>query len=584
MEFNQLQKDVKEENGSRHKATEGRNNIFIKHSKRGGWTTFPFILGSMLTLTLTAGGWIGNLIVYLITKYNVKSIHATQVFNVVVGCMSLFPIVGAVLSDSFYGSFVVIALFSFVSLLGITLMTLTASFPSLRPPPCTNKFPCESPSKLQYGVLYTILGLACIGIGGTRYTLASMGADQFEDSNSVGIYFNWYFFVFYAANVISTTAIIYVQDNVSWAVGFGICIVCNTVGVILFLSGKNFYRKIKPKGSPFTSIARVIIAAVRKRKVSSTNQEYNYDINDKSTTVPSDSFRYGQLHGHSTKHFWFFNNGALKIESDGSKTKSWSLTTVQEVEDLKTLIKIMPLWSSSIMLSGLVGMFNNFIILQALSMDRHLGGSNFKIPASSFLSLDTLATSITICLLDRLIFPMWQKLTGWSITPLQRIGLGHVLNVVGLVTAALVEVRRLHMARDHNLIGLSMGIATTVPISALWLLVPLTIMGISQAFLFPGQISLYYQEFPTSLRSTSTAMISLLVAVGFYLSTALTGLIQKSTSWLKDDLNNGRLDIVYWLLAAIGVVNFGYFLVCAKMFRHKLDTQDQNVDDVPVLG
>ncbi|KAJ0657734.1 putative ABC-type nitrate transporter [Helianthus annuus] len=558
MEFNQLQKDVKEENGSRHKATEGRNNIFIKHSKRGGWTTFPFILGSMLTLTLTAGGWIGNLIVYLITKYNVKSIHATQVFNVVVGCMSLFPIVGAVLSDSFYGSFVVIALFSFVSLLGITLMTLTASFPSLRPPPCTNKFPCESPSKLQYGVLYTILGLACIGIGGTRYTLASMGADQFEDSNSVGIYFNWYFFVFYAATVLSTTAIIYVQGNVSWAVGFGICVVCNTVGVILFLSGKNFYRKTKPKGSPFTSIARVIIAAVRKRKVSSTNQEYNYDINDKSTIVPSDSFR-------------FLNNGALKIESDGSNTRSWSLSTVQEVEDLKTLIRIMPLWSSSVMLSGLVGMFNNFTILQALSMDRYLGGSKFQIPASSFLSLDTLATSITICLLDRFIFPMWLKLTGWSITPLQRIGFGHVLNAVGLVAAALVEVRRLHTARDHNLIGLSIGTTTIVPISALWLLVPLTIMGISQAFLFPGQISLYYQEFPTSLRSTSTAMISLLVAVGFYLSTAITGLIQNNTSWLKDDLNNGRLDIVYWLLAAVGVVNFGYFLVCAKMFRHKLD-------------
>ncbi|KAJ0855576.1 putative proton-dependent oligopeptide transporter family, MFS transporter superfamily [Helianthus annuus] len=117
MEFNQLQKDVKEENGSQHKAIVGRNNVLIKHSKRGGWTAFPFILGSMFTLTMAAGGWIGNLIVYLITKYNVKSIDATQVFNVVVGCMSVFPIVGAVLSDSFYGSFAVITVFSFVSLL-----------------------------------------------------------------------------------------------------------------------------------------------------------------------------------------------------------------------------------------------------------------------------------------------------------------------------------------------------------------------------------------------------------------------------------------------------------------------------------
>ncbi|XP_076913878.1 protein NRT1/ PTR FAMILY 2.7-like [Bidens hawaiensis] len=447
-------------------------------------------------------------------------------------------------------------------------MTLTASFPSLRPPPCTNNsLPCESPSKLQYGVLYTILGFACIGIGGTRYTIATMGADQFEDSNSVGIYFNWYFFVFYAASFISTTVIIYVQDNVSWTVGFGICVVFHTVGVILFLLGRKFYRKTEHKASPFTSIGRVIVAAVRKRKVSSRNHEYNYDINDKSITLPSKSFR-------------FLNHGALKIESDGSEARSWSLSTVQEVEDLKTLIKIMPLWSSSVMLSALVGMFSNFIILQALFMDRHLGGSKFQIPSSSFLSLDTLATSITIFILDRLIFPMWQKLTGWSLTPLQRIGLGHVLTVLGLMASALVEARRLDTARDHHLIGLSMGAATVVPISALWLLVPLTIMGISQAFLFPGQISLYYQEFPTSLRSTSTAMISLLVAVGFYLSTGVTGLIRNSTKWLKDDLNDGRLDIVYWLLAAIGVVNFGYFLVCAKMFQHKVDKQDQNMENV----
>ncbi|GKC47032.1 NRT1/ PTR family 2.7-like protein [Tanacetum coccineum] len=121
---------------------------------------------------------------------------------------------------------------------------------------------------------------------------------------------------------------------------------------------------------------------------------------------------------------------------------------------------------------------------------------------------------------------------------------------------------------------------TIVTFSALWLMVPLTIIGVSEAFFFPGQILLYYQEFPTSLRSTSTAMISLLVAVGFYLSTGITSLIRKSTVWLMDDLNDGRLDIVYWLLAAIGAVNFGYFLICGKMFQHNLDKQDDNLDNI----
>lgn len=63
-----------------------------------------------------------------------------------------------------------------------------------------------------------------------------MGGDQFEDSNSIAIYFNWYYCAQYVASVISATGIVYVQDNVSWSVGFGIGAASNLFGVILFLS------------------------------------------------------------------------------------------------------------------------------------------------------------------------------------------------------------------------------------------------------------------------------------------------------------------------------------------------------------
>jgi peptide/histidine transporter 3/4 len=73
----------------------------------------------MMGLSLVAGGWASNLIVYLITEYNVKSITATKISNIVLGCYSLFPVVGAIIADSFLGSFPVVAIFSFVSLLVI---------------------------------------------------------------------------------------------------------------------------------------------------------------------------------------------------------------------------------------------------------------------------------------------------------------------------------------------------------------------------------------------------------------------------------------------------------------------------------
>lgn len=243
--------------------------------------------------------------------------------------------------------------------------------------------------------------------------------------------------------------------------------------------------------------------------------------------------------------------------------KSWNLCTVQEVEDLKTLIKIIPIWSTSILLSTTIGIFISLTVLQALTMDRHLTTS-FAIPAASILVFNILATSISLSILDRLILPGWQKLTGHLLTPLQRIGIGRVINILALVGSALVENQRLQVVKTHHL----MDDGSVVPMSAMWLVVPLVIIGIAEAFHFPGQVAFYYQEFPTSLRSTSTAMMSLIMAIGFYLSSAVVGLVRQSTGWLPDNINDGRVDYVFWIMAGIGVVNFGYYLICANLFNY----------------
>jgi peptide/histidine transporter 3/4 len=115
-----------------------------------------------------------------------------------------------------------------------------------------------------------------------------------------------------------------------------------------------------------------------------------------------------------------------------------------------------------------------------------------------------------------------------------------------------------------------------VPMSAMWLVVPLSIMGIGEGFHFPGSIALYYQEFPMSLKSTSTAMVSLLLAIGLYLSPAIMDLVDQITGWLPDDINDGRLDNVYWVLAVTGVVNFGYYLICAKYFKYQQNVEEND--------
>ncbi|CAK7325545.1 unnamed protein product [Dovyalis caffra] len=443
------------------------------------------------------------------------------------------------------------------------MLTLASTIHSLRPPPCAiGSYGCETPSKLQYGVLYLALALVSLGVGGTRFTIATMGADQFDKPNNQGTFFSWYFFTLYLGIAISSTVIVYIQDSVSWGLGFGICVIANAIGLAVFLFGKQFYRHVKPKGSPFVSTARVVVAAIRKRRILETFQSQQDYYHGRGDTI-------GAV-GCPTESFRFLNCAALKMEGDklpdGSYTKSWWLCTVEEVEDLKTLIKILPLWSSGIFLSTPIAMINSLIVLQALTMDRHLG-PNFKIPAGSFLVFTLFASAISIFIIDRFLLPMWQNLTHGSLTPLQRIGIGHVINIFAMVASALIESKRLHVVRTHHLTGKPNHLV--LPMSGMWLVVPLSIVGIGEGFHFPGQVALFYQEFPKSLRSTSTAMISLLIAIGYYLSTGITDLVRRSTGWLPDNINDGRLDCVFWMLAVIGGLNFGYYITCAKLFNYQ---------------
>jgi peptide/histidine transporter 3/4 len=79
-------------------------------------------------LTLAAGGWMSNLIVYLIQEFNVESINAAQISNIVNGCSNLFPVIGAIVADSFLTSFSVVTISACISLLVRNILSLSLSF------------------------------------------------------------------------------------------------------------------------------------------------------------------------------------------------------------------------------------------------------------------------------------------------------------------------------------------------------------------------------------------------------------------------------------------------------------------------
>ena len=117
-----------------------------------------------------------------------------------------------------------------------------------------------------------------------------------------------------------------------------------------------------------------------------------------------------------------------------------------------------------------------------------------------------------------------------------------------------------------------------VGMSAMWLVPQLAIAGLGEAFHFPGQIALYYQEFPETLKTTSTAAVALFIGIAFYCSNAIIDLVRSVTTWLPDNINDGRLDNLYWLCCVLGGLNLCYFIVCSSLYKCK-SVEESSSDD-----
>ncbi|XP_019099658.1 PREDICTED: protein NRT1/ PTR FAMILY 2.3-like [Camelina sativa] len=374
---------------------------------------------TLLGLSITSFGWVMNLIVFLIEEYNIKNIAAAQISNIVNGCLSMLPVVTTILADSFFGNIPVFSTSAFISLLGIFLLTLITSFDYLRPIPCeTGSILCQSPSKLQLGILYTALALVITGTAGTRVTLASAGANQYEKPKDKGSFFNWYFLTVNTGAIISATAIVYTQDNASWKLGFGLSAAANLISFFVFISGKRYYKHDKPIKSPFTSLVRVVVAATVKRKAVISSKEEDYHHNElieetkNSAVMPSKCFR-------------FLNRAALKVEGDlkvshdESFNKIWRLCSVQEVEDFKAVLRLIPLWLAIMLVSTPIVVQTSMMVLQGLVTDRGLG-PHFKVTAGSLQVITIISACIVIIMNNWLVYPMYQKLTNKQLTPLQK--------------------------------------------------------------------------------------------------------------------------------------------------------------------
>lgn len=111
----------------------------------------------------------------------------------------------------------------------------------------------------------------------------------------------------------------------------------------------------------------------------------------------------------------FFDKAAVLGNSDDVKASvnPWRLCTVTQVEELKAIIRLLPIWATDIIFATVNGQMSNYFVLQGETMDTHVGNSNFQIPPASLSIFDTLSVIFWVPVYDRIIVPIieYMKLT-----------------------------------------------------------------------------------------------------------------------------------------------------------------------------
>ncbi|KAG5070130.1 hypothetical protein AAZX31_01G196700 [Glycine max] len=541
-----------------------------ERSKTGGWTASAMILGGEVMERLTTLGIAVNLVTYLTGTMHLGNAASANVVTNFLGTSFMLCLLGGFLADTFLGRYRTIAIFAAVQATGVTILTISTIIPSLHPPKCNGDTvpPCVRANEKQLTALYLALYVTALGTGGLKSSVSGFGSDQFDDSDNdekkqMIKFFNWFYFFVSIGSLAATTVLVYVQDNIGRGWGYGICAGAIVVALLVFLSGTRKYRFKKRVGSPLTQFAEVFVAALRKRNMelpSDSSLLFN-DYDPKKQTLP-----------HS-KQFRFLDKAAIMDSSEcgGGMKRKWYLCNLTDVEEVKMVLRMLPIWATTIMFWTIHAQMTTFSVAQATTMDRHIG-KTFQIPAASMTVFLIGTILLTVPFYDRFIVPVAKKVlkNPHGFTPLQRIGVGLVLSVISMVVGALIEIKRLRYAQSHGLVDKP---EAKIPMTVFWLIPQNFIVGAGEAFMYMGQLNFFLRECPKGMKTMSTGLFLSTLSLGFFFSTLLVSIVNKMTAhgrpWLADNLNQGRLYDFYWLLAILSAINVVLYLVCAKWYVYK---------------
>nr|GEV20728.1 protein NRT1/ PTR FAMILY 4.6 [Tanacetum cinerariifolium] len=415
-----------------------------KKGQHGGMRAALFVLVVEVMENLAYLANASNLVLYLTQHMHFSLSKAANNVTDFMGTAFLLALLGGFLSDAFFTAYQIYIFSASLEFLGLVILTIQARSSWLQPPEC-KKESCEQVQGGEAAMLFLGLYLVALGVGGIKGSLPVHGADQFDENDIKGrkqrsTFFNYFVFCLAIGALIAVTFVVWMEDNKGWVWGFGISMLTIFLSIPVFLAGSCFYRNKLPSGSPLTTIFKVVVASMLNTCV--VRSPGNASIKpqqDEETTKPT-----AETPSLSLK---FLNRAAIN-----KPACKFLQCSVLQVEDVKIVLKVLPIFGCTIMLNCCLAQLSTFTVQQAATMNTKIG--NLKVPPASLPVFPVVFIILLAPIYDHIIVPFARKTTKseMGISHLQRIGIGLLLSIVAMAIAALVEIKRKRVATKAGLL------------------------------------------------------------------------------------------------------------------------------------
>ncbi|XP_033612476.1 solute carrier family 15 member 3 [Fukomys damarensis] len=367
-------------------------------------------------------------------------------------------------------------------------------------------------------------------------------------------FFNWFYWSINVGAVFALLLVAFVQQNVSFLLGYSITLGCVFLAFFIFLFTTPAFVSKPPMGSQVSSMLKL---ALRSCCPQLWQQRYARDPRGAHLLPDQRAPQPGPSPQEDVANFQVL------------------------VKILPVMVTLVPYWMVYFQMQSTYVLQGLHLHIPSISSDSHTNssmalrawGSGYRIPEAWLLLANVVAVLILVPLKDRLLDPLLLRF-GLLPSALRKMALGMLFSLTSVVAAGVLEMERLRYVHRNETVPQVIGkdLHWAAPLSIWWQTPQYLLIGISEIFASIPGLEFAYGAAPRTMQSAIMGIFFCLSGVGSLLGSSLVALLALPGGWMYcprgfESSDNCRMDLYFFLLAGVQALTAALFVWIARRYE-----------------